>query len=207
VTALLVLAKAPLPGRSKTRLCPQLSREQAAQVAAASLETTLAAVCEAPAARRALVLDGTAGSWLPPGVEVVPQRSGSHAARLAGAFAGTPGPAFLIGMETPQVTPALLASAMARLAAPGIDAVLGHADDGGWWGLGLRRPVADVFDGVPMSTAWTGRLQERRLAQLGLRTALLPRLRDVDYLDDARAVAGEITATAFGRAVRGLCPA
>ena len=56
--ALVVIAKAPAPGRSKTRLCPPCTADEAAQLAAAALEDTLAAVGATPARRYVLALDG-----------------------------------------------------------------------------------------------------------------------------------------------------
>jgi glycosyltransferase A (GT-A) superfamily protein (DUF2064 family) len=79
------------------------------------------------------VLDGEPGPWLPPGFEIMPQCDGPLDERLAAAFAAVRGPALLIGMDTPQVTPGLLAVDW-RAA----DAVFGPAADGGFWALGLR---------------------------------------------------------------------
>jgi rSAM/selenodomain-associated transferase 1 len=199
--ALVVLAKAPRPGRSKTRLCPPCTPHDAAALARAALADTLDAVLATPAARRVLVLDGPVGDWLPPGVEVVAQRGGGLDERLANAFADVGGPALLVGMDTPQVTPHDLTHGLDKLAAPRVDAVLGPAADGGYWAIGLLEPQARAFLGVPMSTAWTGRAQDMRLRQLGLRVALLPALRDVDRIADARAVAALVPAGRFARAL------
>ncbi len=130
-----------------------------------------------------LVLDGSPGRWLPAGVEVVPQCAGGLDERLAGAFAGCDGPALLIGMDTPQVTPELLAVDFADC-----DAWFGPAADGGFWALGLADPDPDLLRGVPMSTPHTGAAQRRRLD--GLRVRDLPLLRDVDTARDAAVVAG-----------------
>jgi glycosyltransferase A (GT-A) superfamily protein (DUF2064 family) len=108
-TALLVIAKEPVPGRVKTRLVPPGTPRQAATLAEAGLADTLHAVLAAAARRRVLVLDGEPGSWLPPGFDVVPQCGGGLDERLAAVFAAVPGPALLIGMDTPQLTPGLLA--------------------------------------------------------------------------------------------------
>ena len=128
--ALVVLAKAPRPGRSKTRLCPPCTPRDAAALARAALADTLDAVLATPAARRVVVLDGPVGDWLAPGVEVVAQRGDGLDERLAHAFADVGGPALLVGMDTPQVTASDLARGLERLAAPGVDAVLGPATDG-----------------------------------------------------------------------------
>lgn len=201
MTPILVLAKAPAPGLSKTRLCPPLDPGQAAAVAEAALVTTLDAVSAARATRRILVLEGEPGSWLPPGIEVIPQRGHGHAERLASAFVDAGAPALLIGMDSPQVTAAMLDDAVEALAGTGVDAVLGPAEDGGWWAIGLRRADGRVFAGVPMSRSDTGRRQLERLEHLGLRTRLLPGLRDVDHFPDAVAVAARAPGTPFAEAV------
>jgi uncharacterized protein len=206
MTSLLVIAKAPVAGRVKTRLCPPCTPAEAAALAAAALADTLAAAAAAAgAARRVLVLDGAPGDWVPPGFDVVAQRGDGLAERLAAAFADAGGPSLLIGMDTPQVTPALLDAGMAALA--DADAVLGPACDGGYWAIGLRRPDAAVFRGVPMSAATTGAVQRARLAARGLRTAVLPRLRDVDTIADARAVAAAAPGGRFADALDALAGA
>ncbi|WP_089104505.1 TIGR04282 family arsenosugar biosynthesis glycosyltransferase [Streptomyces hyaluromycini] len=184
MTTLLVIAKEPRPGRVKTRLTPPFSPAQAAALAEASLADTLDVVARTPATRRVLALDGTPGPWLPPGFDVVPQCAGGLDERLADAFAHCSGPALLIGMDTPQVTPALLTVDFAEC-----DAYFGAAEDGGFWALGLADPDPALLLGVPMSVPETGAVQRRRLVAAGLRVRDLPRLRDVDTAADAAAVA------------------
>ncbi|WP_432080158.1 TIGR04282 family arsenosugar biosynthesis glycosyltransferase [Streptomyces sp. WAC 04229] len=184
MSTLLVIAKEPRPGRVKTRLTPPFTPDEAAALAEASLADTLRAVAATPARRRVLVLAGAPGPWLPPGFDVVPQCAGGLDARLADAFAGCAGPALLIGMDTPQVTPELLDVDFA-----GCDAYFGPAEDGGFWALGLARPDPALLRGVPMSTPVTGAVQRERLRAAGLRVRDLPPLRDVDTAADARAVA------------------
>lgn len=205
--ALVVIAKSPSPGRSKTRLCPPCDPEQAAALAEAALHDTLDAVAAAPARRRVLALAGAPPDWLPDSLELVAQRGDGLGERLAGALGDAGGPALVIGMDTPQVTPALLGHAAASLAAPGVDAVLGPALDGGYWTIGLRRPDPGVFAGVPMSTPDTCAAQRRRLRELGLRTAGLAALRDVDTIADACAVALAAPGTRFARGLARLMPA
>ncbi|MEU7317386.1 DUF2064 domain-containing protein [Streptomyces sp. NPDC007083] len=201
-TTLLVIAKEPLPGRAKTRLCPPCTPKQAARLAAAALHDTLEAVRAMPAARRVLVLSGRPGDWLPPGFDVVPQCSGGLDERLAAAFAaaGT-GPALLVGMDTPQVTPALLEPALGPDGWRECDAWFGPALDGGFWALGLARPDPALLRGVPMSTAATGQAQLDRLTREGLRVRRLPALRDVDTAEDAVRVAAQAPDGRFAAAV------
>ncbi|MFK4101163.1 DUF2064 domain-containing protein [Streptomyces sp. NPDC019531] len=182
MTTLLVIAKEPRPGRVKTRLTPPFTPEEAAALAEAALADTLDTVARTPAERRVLVLEGSPGPWLPPGFEVVRQSPGGLDERLAAAFTGCDGPALLIGMDTPQVTPELLTVDFADC-----DAYFGEAEDGGFWALGLAAPDPSLLRGVPMSTPRTGAAQRARLA--GLRVRDLPALRDVDTAYDAALVA------------------
>lgn len=198
---LLVVAKAPVAGRSKTRLCPPCTPARAAELAEAALADTLEAVA-ATGARPVLILDGEPGPWLPPGFRLVAQRGGGFDERLANAWDDTGGPGLQIGMDTPQVTTALLERSLAALDTPGTGAVLGRAVDGGWWALGLRSPDRRALLGVPMSTANTGAVQHRRLVALGLSVTALPELRDVDRFDDALAVAAAAPSSRFASAVR-----
>lgn len=205
------MAKEPLPGRVKTRLCPPLTHEQAAALAEAALVDTLTAVLRTPASRRVLVLDGPAGTldrdlprWLPDGFALVAQRGAGLAERLANATADIGTALLFLGMDTPQLTPPRLGDALARLAAPGVGAVLGPTTDGGYWTIGLREPDPRAFEGVPMSTARTAAAQAERLAQLGLHTIELQALRDVDTYEDAVAVAARAPDTRFAATLRRL---
>jgi glycosyltransferase A (GT-A) superfamily protein (DUF2064 family) len=198
-TTLLVIAKQPVPGRVKTRLVPPCTYEQAAGLAEAALTDTLHTVLMLPARRRVLVLDGRPGPWLPPGFEIVPQRDGPLDERLAEAFAAVRGPALLIGMDTPQLTPELL-----TVDWKAADAYFGPAADGGFWALGLRVPAPALLRGVPMSTPSTGAVQRARLLAAGLRVADLPELRDVDTAADAMAVAREAPRSRFAARARQL---
>jgi len=200
---LLIIAKAPVPGRVKTRLSPPCTPGQAAVLAAAALADTLRAAAGARRpARRVLVLDGRPGPWVPAGFDVIAQRGDGLAERLAAAFDDAGAPAFLVGMDTPQLTPALLDAGLAALA--DADAAYGAALDGGYWGIGLRKADPNVFRGVPMSRADTGAVQRARLDELGLRTADLPALLDVDTIGDARAVAATAPDSGFAAALASM---
>ncbi|HEY7489346.1 MAG TPA: DUF2064 domain-containing protein [Streptosporangiaceae bacterium] len=207
MTTLLVIAKEPVPGRVKTRLTPPYSPAQAARLAAAALSDTLQAVLRCPARRRVLVLDGRPGRWLPPGIEVVPQSGGGLDERLAAAFALSSGPAVLVGMDTPQLDPGLLAPALGPGAWRDHDAWLGPAMDGGFWALGLVRPDPALIRGVPMSTPWTGAAQRERLISAGLTVGDLPVLRDADTAADAHLVAAAAPGSRFAAALAELSAA
>jgi glycosyltransferase A (GT-A) superfamily protein (DUF2064 family) len=170
-TQVVVITKAPVPGRSKTRLTPPCTPEQAAGIAAAAVGDT--------------------------GFDVVPQVDGDLGDRLAAAFAdamaGRPAPTLLIGMDTPQVTSELLERCARRLelGGPGT-AVLGTAPDGGWWALGLHRADdAAVLTTVPMSRDDTAVRTREALEAVGLVVLDLPELTDIDHFPDAVAVAAQ----------------
>jgi rSAM/selenodomain-associated transferase 1 len=201
-----VIAKEPVPGRVKTRLTPPFTPGEAAALAEAALTDTLAAVAQTTVARRVLALDGMPGRWLPPGFDVIGQRGAGLDERIAWALADArvtlPLPVVLIGMDTPQVTPGLLAAAAEPLVSRTADATFGLAEDGGFWLLGLREVDPALILGVPMSQPDTGSRQLARLERAGLRVAVLPELTDVDTAADAERVATRAPHGRFARTLR-----
>jgi rSAM/selenodomain-associated transferase 1 len=207
---LMVIAKEPVPGRVKTRLTPAYTPAEAAELAQAALTDTLAAVAATSVTRRILALAGTPGRWLPPGFDVIAQRGGDLDERLAWALADalvtSPDPLVFVGMDTPQVTPALLEQAIEPLVAGTADATFGPAEDGGFWLLGLRQIDPALVLGVPMSRPDTGSRQLDRLRHAGLRVRLLPELTDVDTVDEAGRVAAAAPGSRFATCVNALGP-
>lgn len=215
-----MLAKAPEPGRVKTRLCPPATPVQAADLAAAALLDTLDAVARTRCADAVVALCGSL-------------RRAARSAELTAALCRTPTPAqrgsglgeriaaaaidaaalfpsrptLQVGMDTPQVDAALLAASLSHLRTPRVDAVLGPATDGGWWALGLRDPrLAALVATVPTSRCDTGERTLLALRAAGLRVGLLPELIDVDTAADAVVVARTAPGTRFAAAV-GSVPA
>lgn len=214
----LVVAKVPVPGRVKTRLCPAVSACAAADIAAAALLDTLATARRLAHGRPVVALQGDLDQAVRRdeileemrGIPVIDQRGDTFAERLAHAHADTadlfPGSSVLqIGMDTPQVTPAHLESA-ATVLGDGHDAVLGPAVDGGWWLLGLRKPLhaERVLPEVPLSRADTGRRTLAALTYAGLNVGELDVLSDVDTLRDALDVARLVPGSRFARAVHAV---
>jgi uncharacterized protein len=199
---LIVLAKEPIPGRVKTRLCPPYTLDQAAALAAAAIADTLDAALASAASEVIVVLDGEPGDWLPDGVRVVRQHGDGLDERLANAWDDCGGPGLQIGMDTPQVTAEILNAALARVDAG--ESVLGLATDGGWWAIGFQQPDRELFLGVPMSSETTGQLQHQRMIDRCHTVQLLEPLCDVDTAADARAVADDVPDSRFGRLVNEL---
>jgi glycosyltransferase A (GT-A) superfamily protein (DUF2064 family) len=205
----LVVAKAPIAGRVKTRLGADIGMSQAAELAAAALLDTVRA-CNAgfrpgdclmalsgdlDDAVRGDEIRRAADGW-----RLARQRGSTFAERLVNAHVDVPpgGPVIQVGMDTPQVTADLLHDVAAALA--GHDAVLGPADDGGWWVLALRAPgAATALHDVPMSTPTTYDDTRGALAAAGLGVAATAPLRDVDTMADADAVAEQAPGGEFAQ--------
>lgn len=196
MTTLVVIAKEPLPGKAKTRLHPPLSLEQAADIAAASIDDTLRAMRSVPATRRILLFDGARTPAGSENYEVIPQVTGDLDVRLGAIFDRCSGPTLLIGMDTPQVTAEHLAPAF-RDWPDSVDAWFGPASDGGWWALGMREPRGDLIRGIATSRDDTGAVQFKRLVDAGLTVGMLPTLTDVDTIDTAHEVAEAAPNTRF----------
>ncbi|CAN5189389.1 DUF2064 domain-containing protein [soil metagenome] len=201
MTILVLIAKETIPGRVKTRLHPALTFDQAAELAAASIDDTISALAEVPAARRILLFDGMRVPASAAGWQVVQQVGGPLDERLAAIFDALDEPVVLVGMDTPQLTAADLAPAFDSWAVAGAagypDAWFGPACDGGFWALGMREPRGELVRGIPMSRPDTGKLQLDRLARAGLSVGMLPPLTDVDTIADAHAVAALAPSGAF----------
>lgn len=198
--SVLVVAKAPVPGLAKTRLAAGVGDDAAADIAAAALLDTLDAVADSPVAARVVALTGNLDDAKRASeircrladFVVVTQRGEGFADRLANAHldaaAATGGlPVLQIGMDTPQVSPDLIARCAQVLVDS--DAVLGMARDGGWWVLGVTdAATADCLRGVPMSAPGTGAETLAALQHTGVDVALVGELADVDTVDDVEAV-------------------
>lgn len=210
---LLVVAKAPEPGRAKTRLAATVGDGGAADIAAAALLDTLDAVAATRVAARVVALtgdlDAAAGAddirQRLASFTVIEQRGDGFADRLANAHAdaGLEGyPVLQIGMDTPQVTADLLTGCARRLVES--PAVLGPARDGGWWVLGVRAPeMAECLRDVPMSEPDTGELTAKALQDNGIDVTVLQRLADFDVAADIAAVRGACgPASRFARVTR-----
>ncbi|MBY6537904.1 DUF2064 domain-containing protein [Rhodococcus sp. BP-349] len=211
---LLVIAKAPVPGFAKTRLMAAMSAEDAASVAAAALLDTLHAALQAPFARRVVAMTGDLGEamrsdeirTLLAGFRVIDQRGDDFAQRLIHAHhdAAGSGPVVQIGMDTPQVDPAVLVEIGAALAPS--SAILGRAEDGGWWVLGLHDASgAQALRAVEMSTNRTGDDTRDVLQRSGLVVDAAPTLRDADELVDLAPIARQCRPDSeFARCVAAL---
>jgi hypothetical protein len=188
--AVLVFVRAPEAGRVKTRLAAEIGGEAALRVYVRLAEHALEQARAAGAAVRVHFTPGGAGErvkeWLGPGAAYLPQAEGDLGERMRGAFDAAFAAGFwrvvIIGSDLPDLSAELLRRAFALLDAG--EAVLGPARDGGYWLLGLRRPVPEVFRGIAWSTAEVFADTVARLRAEGIEPALLEVLIDVDEAAD-----------------------
>jgi rSAM/selenodomain-associated transferase 1 len=190
--AVAVMAKAPEPGVVKTRLCPPLSPREAAALARAFLRDRIAQVdtlgdvgrfvAFAPASARA------AFERLAPGFTLLPQHGEDLGQRMRSTLATllTRGhrAAIVVGTDTPTLPTAVLAGAVEYLAADDADVVLGPAEDGGYYLIGVRDDHVRLFEDVPWSTSAVLEITLGRARAAGLRTVCLSSCGDVDTPDD-----------------------
>lgn len=184
---IVIFAKAPVPGRVKTRLIPALGETGAARLAARMLNRALEQALSADVGPVELCMSPSldspewAGIPLPPGIETSDQGEGDLGERMARATRRTfaRGEAVLLtGTDCPQLTGTLLREVAAHLADH--DAVMHRAEDGGYPLLGLRVFDGSLFTDIPWSTATVADLTLERLATLGWRVWVGETLRDID---------------------------
>jgi rSAM/selenodomain-associated transferase 1 len=181
MTRIVIFAKAPVPGRVKTRLIPALGPEGAARLAAKMLAAT---VEEALATGLAVELCGEpdAAQWHEPrpGLALTGQGAGELGERLARAAERGLGEdaVLLIGSDCPELDRARLRAAADALGDH--DAVIHPARDGGYSLLGLRRFDRSIFEGIDWSTPAVAAQTLARIEALGWSLHLGETLRDVD---------------------------
>lgn len=211
MSTLCIFAKAPVPGRAKTRTQTLLSAEQAGQLQGCLTRDTLA-MSRGRARRVLYVAEGLDHPFL---VELAaaeevarePQRGDDLGARMAtalrecGAEAGAP--VCIIGTDSPHLPPEVLDQAFAALAR--VPVVLGPAGDGGYYLIGARGPLPPIFDQMRWGTEEVLAETLRRLEAAGLPYELLPFWYDIDLPADLRLLAAHLPA--LQRARPGTCAA
>jgi rSAM/selenodomain-associated transferase 1 len=193
--ALTVMAKAPRPGKVKTRISPPLTPEQASDLNACFLRDTVASLHAATLAAPAKwVISYTPigeeeafRGVLPEGALLLPQRGDGFGERLLATaedlFACGFAAVCLIDSDSPTVPIAEYVTAARLLLAQGQRAVLGPSEDGGYYLIGLQRPLARMFEAITWSTAVVAAQTLNRAAEIQLQVDLLREWYDVD--DDA----------------------
>jgi rSAM/selenodomain-associated transferase 1 len=191
---LIVYAKAPKPGQVKTRLARAVGNGRAAEIYRAMLSGFLArlrsvkrrwhvSIHYTPADQETLLVPD-----VPQDVPRLPQCAGDLGARLkasfASAFAAGRDPCVICGTDSPDLPIAYLEEAIEELSSH--DVVLGPTQDGGYYLVGLRAHLPQLFDGIPWSTEDVFRTTLSRAQALGRTVHTTPAWHDVDTLEDLR---------------------
>jgi uncharacterized protein len=199
-----VMAKASLPGKTKTRLVPPLTFDEAAAFNTAFLQDVAANIAAAgqEASIACYMAYGPPGataffqSHFPPSVGLIEawqQNFGdclyvAIEQVLARGHAG----AVVLNSDSPTLPTALLVETARELARPGDRAVLGPSSDGGYYLLGLKRAHRRLFEGVAWSTDVVARQTRERAAEIGLDVHVLPEWYDVDDVAALQLLRGEV---------------
>lgn len=199
---LLVFAKAPQPGRVKTRLAADIGPERAAELYREMGRAVVGSVARGPY-RTVICYDppgarNAVRAWLGPvagaDAEFRPQAPGGLGARLREAFREAfregGGPVCAIGTDAPDVDASLVRRAFRALRDR--DVVVGPATDGGYYLVGSAREEPELFREIPWSTGEVLERTRRRARRLGWSVAELPPLSDVDTIDDLGGVGGSV---------------
>ena len=190
---LILFARYPSPGRAKTRLIPALGTEGAAalhrRLALRALRTASKACRIVPAALEVHFDGGTEQAmshWLGDSARFLPQGAGDLGERMAGAFEESFGSGstatVIIGSDCPGLSPDVVTAAFARLTETPV--VLGPAHDGGYYLIGLSRPMPELFRGMPWGTDRVLADSLTVLQRQGCKPALLDPLEDIDRPED-----------------------
>ncbi|NOY90395.1 MAG: DUF2064 domain-containing protein [Deltaproteobacteria bacterium] len=190
--AVVVMAKQPRPGESKTRLKPALSAEEAAEFYACMLRDRCEWLRRVEGVTPAIAFAGWRGEGSPPaitptGFEVVPQPEGDIGVGLGAAaehFLSRGLPVVLVDSDSPTLPLEHLRRAVALLRSGEAECVIGPAEDGGYCLLGLARPCPALFVDMPWSSDCVARLTLERAAAAGLETRTLHAHWDVDVPED-----------------------
>ena len=212
--AVAVMAKVPGFAPVKSRLQPPLSAEDADALATAFLLDRLDGVTSLVGASVVLAFtppqaESTLRSLVPPGVRVVPQRGDGLGERLTYLFddlLGRHAVALVLDADSPTLPTAWVAAGLATLAAADAEVVLGPAEDGGYWGIGLRAPCPTLFDDIPWSTERVLDTTLARAEARGLRVRLLGRWFDVDTEADLRRLCDQVSVSGGPRRTAALVP-
>ncbi|NYF90249.1 TIGR04282 family arsenosugar biosynthesis glycosyltransferase [Tunturiibacter empetritectus] len=192
VCALAVMAKAPRPGKVKTRLAPPLTLEQSAAINTCFLKDTTANIAALqPKGHSAGVISYTPigdealfDGLLPPEFSLIPQRGDSFGERLLASaedlLACGFGAVCLIDSDSPTVPAAAFSQAVEALLQSGDRIVLGPSNDGGYYLIGLKQPHPRPFTNITWSTSVVYEETVAAVCAAGIELVELPMWYDVD---------------------------
>jgi hypothetical protein len=202
-----VMAKRPVPGKTKTRLCPPLTPLEAAELYEALLRDTIGLVSSLRGIELAIAVTprtavGQMGTFAPRGARMLAVEGADIGECLRSATEQLFSEGFTRVVAVNSDSPTLPAAYLERAAGllESNDVVLGPAEDGGYYLIGLRRPQPGLFEGIAWSTDQVATQTLARAAELGLTMASLPEWYDVDTPAELERLREELVAQPFGMA-------
>jgi rSAM/selenodomain-associated transferase 1 len=191
--ALVVMAKEPQAGQTKTRLSPPLSGQEAAELYRCLLLDTLELMCRVKSAQPIIAYSPYGAEpffrrLAPPGFDFVPQVGADLGTLLDNVITHYLQNGYrqvvVVDSDSPTLPQAYLNRAFRELDDPSVDVVLGPAKDGGYYLIGLKSPCPALFLGISMSTSTVVEETLERAREQGLQVVCLPRWYDVDTCGD-----------------------
>ena len=200
--ALIVVAKEPQAGKTKTRLSPPLSGRQAAELYRCFLLDTLELMLRVGIAQPILAYTPDEAEPffrdLLAGFEFTPQVGADLGERLDHALTHCLedgySQALVMDSDSPTLPLDILEQAFRELEDPDVDVVLGPCEDGGYYLIGIKAPCPALFQGIAWSTSTVTVETLQRAEEQGLRVVRLPEWYDVDVYEDLQRLAKELRA-------------
>jgi rSAM/selenodomain-associated transferase 1 len=190
---LVLVAKEPVPGKVKTRLSSHLSESQAAHLYSLSIQDMIQEMTQLSENSLAIAYTPEEAApifkkMIPQSIHLFPQQGADLGERLANIFRRMfdegYGQVHILNSDSPDLPHSLVKQSMNLLNKPQTEAVLGPCDDGGYYLVGLRRLIPELFTQIPWSTDKVLQKTLERVQQLGLQCKLLGPWYDIDTYDD-----------------------
>ena len=204
------MARAPVPGAVKTRLCPPLDPEQAAEFYECVLRDVLHELAPSEFWDTWVAYAERSRDYFQqfpePGIALLPQRGASLGERMHAVFVDLCHAGYshvvLVGSDIPTLRAGSIVRACDLLERGGSDLVLGPADDGGYYLIGLNRPEEGLFTDIVWSTATVLKQTLAKARQLGLRVRTVAGTYDIDVAKDLERLRRDLTNSRTLRAAR-----
>jgi len=192
---LVVVAKAPLPGEVKTRLCPPLTIDEAAGLYRCFLKDRIEEIGRLTGIDLAISYTPEDSReyfsrFISNGFHLFPQRGKNLGERLSHIFVDKLADGYdavsIIDSDTPDLPRSIVQQSFKLLLSDGADAVFGPCEDGGYYLVALRRPQPTLFRNIPWSTEAVLAATLEKAQNYGLKSELLPRWNDLDTFEDLK---------------------
>jgi hypothetical protein len=199
MNAIAIMAKAPFPNKVKTRLIPPLTPFEASSLYHSFLLDKIEQVKSIEEARPFMAYTPQSSesffkSIIPPGFSLINQEGKDLGDRLTNVsqelFAQGAGKVIMLDSDTPNLPVDHIREGLARL--DETDVVLGPCEDGGYYLIGMRAFIPEIFSGIPWSTAMVTEFTMNKVKELGLTVSMLPGWYDVDTQKDLKRLMRDI---------------